>query len=43
MRCARCNGLMIVSSIRDLHHQAPVGFFYAWRDWRREKQDSVDP
>jgi hypothetical protein len=21
MRCARCNGLMIVSSIRDLHNQ----------------------
>ena len=22
---------------------APVGFFYAWRAWRREKQDRVDP
>lgn len=22
---------------------APVGFFYAWRAWRREKQDRVGP
>ena len=22
---------------------APIGFFYAWRGWRREKQDRVDP
>jgi hypothetical protein len=27
MRCARCNGLMIVSSIGDLHHQRSGGIF----------------